>query len=63
MKWKPSTRVAVATALVVAGIVPLLARGSRLVAGPTRGRRALDLLWLVLPVLLLAALIAAVAVS
>ena len=54
---------AFATALVLAGVVPLLARATRLLAAPTRGRRALDAVWLVVPVAALGALVAAVAAS
>jgi hypothetical protein len=54
---------ALAVALVAAGVVPLLARAGRLLAAPTRARRALDLLWLALPVGLLGVLVALVATS
>lgn len=54
---------ALATALILAGVVPLLARASRLLAAPTRGRRALDAVWLLVPVGLLAGLVVAVAAS
>lgn len=54
---------AAAALLVLAGVVPLLARVSAVIAGDTPARRGLDMLWTALPVAFLVGLIVWVAAS
>jgi hypothetical protein len=52
-----------AAALLLAGVVPLLAKVSAVIAGDTPARRVLDAVWTALPIAFLVTLIVWVAAS